>query len=97
MDKKKDIVIYSTPTCPACNMAKSYLLERGVDFRDYDVSKDVERAREMVKATGQRGVPVIIIDGHVIVGFRRARIEEVLEGIGQDARLKGHMLFDPFQ
>jgi len=94
MDKK--IVIYSTPTCPACNMAKSYFLERGLEFEDHDVSRDIDRAREMVKATGQRAVPVIMIDGRPIVGFRRKMIEDMLEGRAQDDRLAGQMLFDPF-
>ncbi len=72
------ITVYSTPTCPHCVRAKEYLKENKVDFEDIDVSKDNEKAREMVALSGQMGVPVIDINGEIIVGFDRAKIQKAL-------------------
>lgn len=74
----KDIKIYSTPTCPYCLMAKEYFKSKGIDYVDKDVSRDKDALQEMVSLSGQMGVPVIYIDGEVIVGFDRNRIEELL-------------------
>ena len=73
-----DIKIYSTPTCPYCKMAKQYISSKGVSYQDFDVSGDAEAREEMVKISGQMGVPVIIIDGEIIIGFDRSRIDELL-------------------
>ena len=67
---KHDITIYSTLTCPYCVMAKNYFKEKGVEYKDLNVGLDLKAADEMVKKSGQMGVPVIEIDGKVIVGFR---------------------------
>ena len=72
------VIVYSTPTCPWCTAAKSYLRGQGVSFRDVDVSRDVAAARNMVHRTGQMGVPVVEIDGQAIVGFDRGRIDAAL-------------------
>ncbi|MFP4459889.1 MAG: glutaredoxin family protein [Candidatus Zixiibacteriota bacterium] len=74
----KTIKVYSTPTCPYCTMAKNYFKEQNITFEDYDVSKDQAKAREMVDLSGQMGVPVISIDGTVIVGFDKPKIESAL-------------------
>ena len=73
-----DIKIYTTPTCGYCHQAKRYLDERGVHYTEYDVSRDRRAAEEMVSQTGQMGVPVIVVDGEVIVGFNRQRLEQLL-------------------
>lgn len=73
-----NVTVYSTPTCPWCTRAKSYLTEIGVPFEEKDVSVDVAAAREMVKMSGQIGVPVLSIDGNVVVGFDKKRIDELL-------------------
>ncbi|MGI6662490.1 MAG: glutaredoxin family protein [Bacillota bacterium] len=73
-----NVKVYSTPSCPWCVRAKAYLEENGIPFTDVDVSKDVAAAREMVKISGQMGVPVITIDGNVVVGFDKKRIDELL-------------------
>ena len=70
MTTTNKIIVYSTPTCPYCVYAKEFFKDNGVDFEDADVSKDYDRAMEMMQKSGQRGVPVIDIDGHVIVGFQ---------------------------
>ena len=72
------IKVYSTPTCPFCHMAKEYLSANGFQFEDVDVSQDINAAREMIAKSGQMGVPVIDIDGEIIVGFDRERIDEIL-------------------
>ncbi len=73
-----NVTVYSTPTCPWCTRAKSYLKEIGVPYEDKDVSVDVTAAREMVKISGQMGVPVLSIDGSVVVGFDKKRIDQLL-------------------
>lgn len=72
------VKVYSTPSCPWCVRAKSYLKDQGIPFTDVDVSQDVAAAREMVKLSGQMGVPVVSIDGSVVVGFDKKRIDELL-------------------
>ena len=72
------IVVYTTPTCGFCRQVKSYLLQHGVPFTECDVSRDPERANEMVQLSGQRGVPVVLIDGQVVVGFNRPLIDQLL-------------------
>jgi glutaredoxin 3 len=59
-------------------MAKSYLAEKGVQFTEYDVAANHDAAREMVDLSGQMGVPVISIDGQLIIGFNRGRIDQLL-------------------
>lgn len=75
------VLVFTTPTCPWCNRAKSYLRGRGVTFREVDVSRDAAAARELVRRTGQMGVPVIEIDGRPIVGFDQPKIDRLL-GLG---------------
>ena len=77
--KTKRVVVYSTPTCPHCNTLKNYLKQQKVQFRDIDVSRDQKMAQEMVKRSGQQGVPQIDINGRLIVGFNKPKIDELLE------------------
>ncbi|HAH87636.1 MAG TPA: NrdH-redoxin [Armatimonadetes bacterium] len=74
----KEIKVYSTSTCPWCRKAKEYFSGKGVKYTEYDVSQDREKLQEMVDLTGQRGVPVIVINNQVIVGFNQAKIDEAL-------------------
>jgi glutaredoxin 3 len=71
--------VFSTKTCPYCYMAKDFLRAKKVEFDDIDVGSDYKSAMEMVKISGQRGVPVIDIGGNVVVGFDQERINELLE------------------
>lgn len=75
----KNVIIYSTPTCPWCHRVKQLLQEHNVFFQDFDVSQNQEKAEEMVQKSGQMGVPVVDIDGEIIVGFDKERIEEILD------------------
>lgn len=72
------VLVFSTPTCSFCNMAKKYFREKGVKFTDIDVSRDQVAARDMVRRSGQMGVPVIDIGGKIIVGFDRPKINSLL-------------------
>jgi len=74
----KKVTIYSTPTCPYCKRAKDYLSRKGIDYVDYNVAKDRDKAQEMIQKSGQMSVPVIIIDGEVIVGFNQSRLDSLL-------------------
>ena len=77
-ERRHQVLVFSTPSCPWCVRAKSYLRERRVPFRDIDVSTDQAAARDLVRRTGQMGVPVIEIDGRSIVGFDRTQIDRLL-------------------
>jgi len=72
------VIVYSTPSCPYCIMAKDYLKEKNISFTSYDVSTDSVKASEMISKSGQRGVPVIDINGTIIVGFDKNRINSLL-------------------
>ncbi len=72
------VIVFSTPTCSFCNMAKKYFREKGIRFKDVDVSRDQAAARDMVRRSGQSGVPVIDIGGRIIVGFDRPKIDKLL-------------------
>ena len=76
--KQPKVIVFSTPTCSYCNAAKSYFRQKGVKYRDVDVSRDAAAARDMVRRSGQQGVPVIDIGGNVIVGFDRPQINQLL-------------------
>lgn len=75
----KDIKVYSTTTCPWCRKAKDYFVEKNIEFLDINVSEDKEKLQEMIGLSGQRGVPVIVIGGEVIVGFNQSKVERLLE------------------
>ena len=72
------IKIYSTPSCPYCGMAKKYLESKNVKYDEFDVSIDRNAAREMIKKSGQRGVPVLDIDGNIVIGFDKEKIDSLL-------------------
>lgn len=72
------VKIYTTPTCPYCKLAKEFMTEKSVAFEEVDVSKDQKALEEMVQKSGQLGVPVIDVDGKILVGFNRKRLAELL-------------------
>lgn len=72
------VIVFSTPTCSYCTAAKRYFKERNIRFTDVDVSKNPEAARDMVKKTGQMGVPVILINNKPVVGFDKPKIMQLL-------------------
>lgn len=74
----KSVKVYSTPTCPYCKQVKQFLTENNIVFEDIDVSKNSVLAQEMIEKSGQMGVPVIDIDGQIVVGFDRGKIKRLL-------------------
>ena len=72
------VLVFTTPTCPWCSRVKAYMRQRQVKFREVDVSRDRAAAGDLVRRTGQMGVPVIEIGGRPIVGFDRGRIDQLL-------------------
>jgi len=73
-----NVLIYSTPSCGFCKLAKTYFRQKNISFTEYDVSRDQAKAEEMVRKSGQFGVPVIEINGKLIIGFNRAEIDKAL-------------------
>jgi glutaredoxin-like YruB-family protein len=74
----KNVKVYSTATCPYCKMVKEYLKENNIEFEDIDVGADSDAAQQMVEKSGQMGVPVVEIDGVIIVGFNKPAIAKEL-------------------
>jgi glutaredoxin-like YruB-family protein len=72
------VIVFSTPTCTFCNQAKRFFKEKNIRFTDVDISRDQSAARDMLKKTGQMGVPVILINNRPIVGFDRNKINQML-------------------
>lgn len=73
------IKIYSTPTCVYCKTLKAYLKKNGANFEEIDVSKDEKQLQKMIKDSGQMGVPVVDVDGKIIVGFDKQKIDELIK------------------
>jgi len=72
------VIVYITPTCGFCRQVKAYLKQRSAPFTEHDVSRDRAAAMQMVQLSGQQGVPVVVIDGQVVLGFNRPRIDHLL-------------------
>ena len=73
-----NILIYSTPTCPWCHKVKDYLKSKNIAFTDYNVAEDQTKAEEAIHKSGQMGVPVIDINGIIILGFDKTKIDQTL-------------------
>ena len=72
------IKVYSTESCPWCVKAKQYLKSKNIEYIELNVGEDMEGRDEMIKLSGQMGVPVINIDGKIIVGFDKMAIDEAI-------------------
>jgi glutaredoxin-like YruB-family protein len=73
------VIVYSTSTCPYCVMAKDWLKGKKIEYEDINVGIDQAKAREMIQKSGQMGVPVIDVDGEIIIGFDKPKIEAALK------------------
>jgi len=73
-----NVKIYSTPSCPYCKMTKAYFAENNIPFEDIDVASNQFATQEMISKSGQLGVPVIDIDGQIVVGFDRPKVAQLL-------------------
>jgi glutaredoxin-like YruB-family protein len=74
-----DVIVYTTPTCPYCSQAKAFLAQQGVPFVEKNVAADQKAAMEMVRVSGQQGVPVITVNGEAVVGFDQPRLRQLLK------------------
>lgn len=77
-DTQPSVTVYSTTWCAFCHAAKDYFDKLGVKYTDHDVEKEPKYAEESVKKSGQMGIPVIDINGTIIVGFDRPKIDAAL-------------------
>ncbi|HBG81847.1 TPA: NrdH-redoxin [candidate division CPR2 bacterium] len=75
----KNIKVYSTPTCPYCNMLKEWLHSKKIKFEDLNVAVDQKAAEEIIKKTGQMGVPVTEIDGQFVIGYDPNTLEKLMK------------------
>ncbi len=72
------VSIYTTPTCAYCKMAKEFFKQNNVEYEERDVASDAKARDEMIQKSGQMGVPVIEVDGKIIVGFDQPKLKEAL-------------------
>ena len=73
-----NVKVYSTKTCPYCVTLKQFLKQNNIDFEDIDVSTDQAAQQEMIKKSSQMGVPVVDIDGEIVVGFDKEKLSQIL-------------------
>lgn len=73
------IIVYSTSTCPFCIQVKDFLKENKIEFEDIDISQNTEAAKEIAEKSGQMGVPVIDIDGQLVIGFDKEKLKQLLK------------------
>ncbi|MCD6520075.1 MAG: glutathione S-transferase N-terminal domain-containing protein [Anaerolineae bacterium] len=76
--KQPRVIVFTTPTCTYCRAVKNYLRQRRIRFKEVDVSRDQRAARDIMRRSGQMGVPVIDIGGKLVVGFNRPMIDKLL-------------------
>ena len=75
----KNITIYSTPTCHFCQLAKAYMKDHNISYTEHNVASDLEKRKEMIDKSGQMGVPVIDVDGKIMIGFEESEFAEALK------------------
>lgn len=78
IEKQHKVILFTTPSCSWCRQTKRYFREHKVRFKEIDVSRDQRAAKDIVKMTGQMGVPVVLIDNRPIVGFDKHKIDHLL-------------------
>ena len=75
----REITIYTTPTCPWCHRTKAWMRDKKIRYKEIDVTSDKKGLEEMVRISGQTGVPVIVVGDEVIVGFKESRLNEIFK------------------
>jgi len=78
MAEKNNVTIYTTSTCPYCEMVKRFLQKNDVEYEEKNVANDQAAAKEMIEKSGQMGVPIIDINGEIVVGFNKEKLSELL-------------------
>lgn len=77
-----NVTVFSTKSCPWCAKVKEFLNSHKIKFKDIDVGADAKAAKKMIEKSGQQGVPVVDIDGEIIVGFDEAKLKKALKMAG---------------
>lgn len=72
------VTIYTTPTCVYCKMTKNFFLENNIQYTEKNVAQDAEARNLMIQKSSQMGVPVIDIDGQIVIGFDHEKLSELL-------------------
>ncbi|MEX0917097.1 MAG: glutaredoxin domain-containing protein [Candidatus Paceibacterota bacterium] len=75
----KQVEVYSTPSCHFCQQVKEFLTEHDIPYTEYDVAADGEKRQEMIEKSGQMGVPAVVIEDDILVGFDKKKLTELLE------------------
>jgi glutaredoxin-like YruB-family protein len=75
----KNVTIYSTPSCTYCTLAKNFFKKNGVEFTEHNVATDLAKRKEMIEKTGQMGVPVIEVNGEIVIGFDENKLRSALD------------------
>jgi glutaredoxin-like YruB-family protein len=78
MNQQPKVIVFTTPTCSWCRVVKQHLKKHNIRFKEIDITKDEHAARDMVRRTGQQGVPVTLINNRPIVGFDKEKINRLL-------------------
>ncbi len=76
--KMAKVLVYSTPTCPFCELVKKFLKENNVKYTEINVAKDKEKIKEMITKSGQTSLPVVDINGKIILGFNKIEMKKAL-------------------
>ena len=79
MNPSKKVLIYTTPTCTYCHMVKQFFKEHKITYEEIDVTTDKKYVDELMRKSGQLGVPVIDANGHIVVGFDREALKRALK------------------
>ncbi len=78
MEKRLSVIVFTTPTCSWCKKVKTYLKEKQIRYKEVDVSKDERAMKDMVRKSGQMGVPQLWINNRPVVGFDKAKIDRLI-------------------
>lgn len=75
---QKKVEIYTTPACVYCKMAKELFMKHNIAYTEYNVASDAEKRNELIEKSGQMGVPLIVIDGEMVLGFDEKKTRSLL-------------------
>ncbi len=79
LGSSKQVIVYTTPSCTYCHAIKNYLSGQGIAFREIDISRDEGAASDMIRRSGQQGVPQTVIDGKLVIGYDKNKLDKYLE------------------
>ena len=79
MKKRHSVIVFTAPACSWCRRVKQYLKKYNISFKEIDISRNTQAAKDIMRRTGQAGVPVVLIDNRPVVGFNKSMIDRLLE------------------